>query len=321
MGDPPFVGTTRPFPGNVRGTEGVADPFWDWLCFPIRSVGVLSEAVLPSTGSARAGRPVGQSWERRTDLMQLFEWLRKKTKSAVDRARANLVAWRYRKYGLPSIDVGDVVDDTSGVASYSPLMEDICLPPYGGAQSHDDVTPLLRIADATDPDLVVEFGTGYGNLTANICHICDDTEVITVDAPQGIQTGTLTTYQLSKKEIGRVYRQYGFEKRVTQLCENTLHVDLTEILAGRNVDLAIIDACHDTRYVLNDFNKIREHLSPNGVVLLHDTHPSASGHLAGSYAACLKLRACGHDVRHIKDSWWGVWRPKWDSEMDGACHR
>lgn len=244
--------------------------------------------------------------------MELLRWCQAKASSAVDRARAHLVAWKYRKYSLPTVNVEDLVEGGDSDVAYNPVMEDICLPPYGGAQGHDDVTPLLRIVDSTDPDLVVEFGTGYGNLTANICEICKDTVIVTVDAHQEIQTGTLTTYALRKNEIGRVYRKYGFESRVTQLYENTLHIDLTEVLNECVIDLAIIDACHDTRYVMNDFYKLSDYVKPDGLVLFHDTHPSAKGHLAGSYAACLKLRAAGYNIRHIESTWWGVWCPQWD---------
>jgi len=42
--------------------------------------------------------------------------------------------------------------------------------------------------------------------------------------------------------------------------------------------------------------------------MLHDTHPSMQNHLVGSYYGCMKLRKMGFDIKHLKDTWWGVYR-------------
>ncbi len=117
----------------------------------------------------------------------------------------------------------------------------------------------------------------------------------------------MTTYELDREEIGRVYRKFGFTDRVTQIFENTLTLDLSSYFAKPCIDLAIIDACHDTSYVLSDFKKIAPFVTLGGIVLLHDTHPSMRGHLSGSYIACMKLRQQGWNVKHIRGTWWGIW--------------
>jgi hypothetical protein len=85
---------------------------------------------------------------------------------------------------------------------------------------------------------------------------------------------------------------------------------------GAVVDFAVIDACHDTRFVINDFHKILPYMSARGLMLFHDTDPNLSeqirqsplkGHLATSYLACLLLRRAGHDVRHLAGTWWAIW--------------
>jgi hypothetical protein len=86
-----------------------------------------------------------------------------------------------------------------------------------------------------------------------------------------------------------------------------MQLDLAPYLAHSSVDLAIVDACHDCEYVINDFLKVVPYIRPGGMVLLHDTHPSLSLHLWGSYRACMVLRQRGFDICHIKDTWWGVW--------------
>jgi predicted O-methyltransferase YrrM len=155
---------------------------------------------------------------------------------------------------------------------------------------------------------VLELGTAYGNITANVCNQCPTANVYTVNAPAEEQTGTRVTYKLSKDQIGRVYRQYGFAERVVQVFENTLNLNLSLYFSEPVVDLAIIDACHDTEYVINDFLKVEPFVRSGGIVLCHDTSPSVGpGHLFGSYMACMKLRHRGYNIRHIKDTWWGAW--------------
>jgi len=218
---------------------------------------------------------------------------------------------------LPEVVLADIVDAETPLEPL--ILDDVCMPPYAGPTDHDDLLPLLKIAKALQPRLVVELGTAHGNSVANICRQCPDARIITVNAPVEDQSGDTVTFELTRGEIGRVYRQHGFEERVTQLFENTLDLDLSGQLGVDQTDLAIVDACHDTEYVLNDFFKVMPFTRPGGLVLFHDTHPSAramltrdvdssDSHLIGSFFACLKLRRRGFDVRHLKDTWWGVWR-------------
>jgi predicted O-methyltransferase YrrM len=195
-----------------------------------------------------------------------------------------------------------------------PILERICLPPYLGATDHDDFSALMRIARAQRPRVIFEFGTAHGNSAANLCRQCPDARVYTVNAPAELQTGASITFELSASEIGRVYRDHGYGGRVTQILQNSLDLNLGDILPGPVVDLAIIDACHDFEYVINDFNKIHPFVSPAGIVLFHDTHPSMTKHLEGSYLACVSLRAHGIDVRHIDGTWWGIWKRDWNPD-------
>ncbi len=207
---------------------------------------------------------------------------------------------------LPTVELEMIVP--AAVEVEPPILTDICLPPYYMFKDHDDYTPLMKIVKSLQPDVVVELGTAYGNTTANICRHSPGTTVYTVNAPLEVQTGTLTTYHLTAEEIGRVYREEGFSKRVVQIFANTLQLDLSEHFDAPIVDLAIVDACHDTDYVINDFLKVKDFIKPGGMVLFHDTFPSMTpSHLDGSYKACLILRRRGYDVRHLKNSWWALW--------------
>jgi predicted O-methyltransferase YrrM len=209
-----------------------------------------------------------------------------------------------RHYELPPLTL-ECLTSSSGTPE-SPILDDICLPPHV-ASEHDDVGPLLAIARQFQPAVVVELGTAHGNTVANLCRVCPYAKVYTVNALSEEQTGAYVTHVLDRAEIGRVYRRHGFADRVVQIYGNTLHVDLGRHLASDSVDLAIIDACHDTKYVINDFHKTAPFVRAGGVILLHDTHPSMRAHLGGSYIACMKLRRQGFDIRHLTGTWWAVW--------------
>lgn len=212
-------------------------------------------------------------------------------------------------FGLPPMDLQTIAPQTHHISE--PILDEIFLPPYQGPTDQDDYRPMMAIALALQPVTILELGTAYGNLTANLCRQCPEARVYTVNAPAEMQTGRLTTLRLSSDDIGRVYKAYGFQDQVIQILGNTLDLDLTRYVDMESVDLAIIDACHDTEYVVSDFHKVAPFLRAGGAMLLHDTHPSMRGHLLGSYRACMILRLEGYDIRHIPGTWWGVWvRPE-----------
>jgi len=227
----------------------------------------------------------------------------RKARSAGWRLKWRLMAELYR---LPAMELDRVAPTKENVVE-EPIMDDICMPPFYGGHPHDDFGALLRISKNVCPNLICEIGTAHGNLAANLLRACPQATLVTVNAPAELQTGTITTYELTVDEIGRVYRKYGYQNRVVQLFVNSLDLDLSPHTTSSSVDLAIIDGCHDEEFVLNDFEKVRPYVRPGGAVLLHDTHPSQRGHLASSYRACLVLRKRGFDIRWIRDTWWGYW--------------
>ena len=186
-------------------------------------------------------------------------------------------------------------------------MEDICIPPYLGSDKMDDFNVLMRVLGGLRPALLVELGTAYGNLSANICNQFPEIQIVTVNAPVETQTGNVVTYQISRQEIGRVYRKWGFHDRVTQVFANTLSLNLGKILSQESADAAIVDACHDTEYVINDFYKVEPYVRTGGIILFHDVHPSRTGHLNGAYCACVELRRRGYSISHISGTWWGLY--------------
>jgi methyltransferase family protein len=236
---------------------------------------------------------------------------RRVTSGGRNRASAALGAldaiWLRRRFDLPSVPL-DEVAGTPDLTVRPAILDHICLPPYHGSPLHDDFAALLNITRFLKAQTIIDLGTAYGNTVANLCYYFPEATIITVNAVAAEQSGENVTYTLTANDIGIVYRQHGFGKRVQQIYANTLRLDLSRVLPGPVADLAIIDACHDMAFVLNDFEKVRPFMRPNGMVLFHDTAPTLHGHLAGSYRACMRLRKKGFDVVHIRGTWWGMWK-------------
>ena len=238
-----------------------------------------------------------------------FQKLRRRATSTIRSRLADRIKWAVlsRLYRLPPIELSSIALEPAGEMD-DPILEDVCMPPFVDGKTHDDLGAALRIARTLRPTLVCEIGTAHGNLAANLLKVCPHAGLITVNATAELQTGNVVSYSLDAREIGRVYRKYGYEPRVQQVLVNSLNLDLHRYTSLESIDLVIIDGCHDIPFVLNDFEKVRRFVRPGGVVLFHDTNPSQERHLAGSYRACLLLRRREVDVRWIRGTWWGYWR-------------
>lgn len=205
-------------------------------------------------------------------------------------------------------DLAEATLDELGVkfSEYDPILEGICMPPYYSSQDHDDFNVLMSIATHRNPDMIFEFGTARGNTVANLCRYTN-ADITTLNALPRDTSGLSRTYDLTIDQIGEVYKSINCSNRVNQILDDSLKVNLSEHIDGKLYDLIIIDACHDYEYVINDFLKIREYISPNGLVLFHDCHPMAENHTKGVWDACRFLRSAGFDIKHIENTWWGIW--------------
>jgi hypothetical protein len=230
--------------------------------------------------------------------------LRRAPSRIIFRAEAHVtrLSWDLPETTLRDLLHGDQADLAPAI------LDDAGVPPYAGSAGHDDLLPILTIVRCLQPRTIVELGTSYGNLTANLCRQCPAAKVFSVNALPEQQTGAIVTHSLAAEHIGRVYRANGYSDRVVQIFANTRDFHPETVLRGELADFAVIDACHDTDYVLSDFRTLRPFMKRAGLVLFHDTHRSMKRHLVGSYMACMLLRREGHDVRHLENTWWGVWR-------------
>jgi len=204
---------------------------------------------------------------------------------------------------LPEVSPNDLGVSTETV---EPIRDGICMPPFAGPDDLDDFDFLMNLAKRIDPENIFEFGTAEGNTVANLCKNTG-ASVVTVNALSTDTSGTLRTMDLEKSEIGHVYREKGYSDRVTQIFTDSLDLIIEKYAKKNQFDLAVIDACHDYEYVLNDFFVIEPLVADNGYVLFHDCHPSAIGHLDSVWKACCHLSKAGYDIAHVKGTWWAIW--------------
>ena len=215
--------------------------------------------------------------------------------------------WDYfwHNYQIPEIQPAELAVP---VAHHEPQFhENICMPPYLGHAKFDDYSFLISVVKTRAAKTILELGTAHGNTVANICAE-SQARIFTVNALPEQMEGSVITFSLEREQIGLVYRQHGFQDRVVQLYANTRSMDLSRWVPPRSVDLAIVDACHDPEFVVNDFIQVLPTLRPAALVLLHDTDPSAEGYLLDSYLGCMYLRKMGFNVKHVSGTSWGVWR-------------
>lgn len=187
-----------------------------------------------------------------------------------------------------------------------PLKEKISPIPDKSYQEARDTNALFRILIHLNPKVVFEFGTAYGNTTANICDRCKNATVFTINAFSKQITPQMHTMKIEDSEIGEVYRKCQYQDRVFQILNDSYVINLLDYFNKPEIDLCIIDGCHETRYVMSDFLNVFPFVSKKGIILFHDTSPALPD--KRSYNACVNLREFGFDIRYLSGTTWGIWK-------------
>lgn len=159
----------------------------------------------------------------------------------------------------------------------------------------------------------LEIGTSTGMATALMAYNAPLSKIYTINIPPeeiiSGEGGKNTTIALEKEKIGYVFRQKGFTN-IEQIYANTLNW----IPNIETVDVAFIDGCHDTDFVVNDTIKCLKVMKPGSYILWHDFNPDLVENYNWIGDVCLgveKLYRMGvlkNRTLHLKDSWIGIYR-------------
>ena len=128
---------------------------------------------------------------------------------------------------------------------------------------------LGRVAERR-PRTVVEIGTSSGGLLYAIAQLsASDATFISVDVPEPFESAELVA------SVPDVLRAVMLPAQRLHLIRerSTLHAtreDVRRILAGRSVDLLVIDGDHSYGGVRSDFEMYAELVGPGGMIALHD---------------------------------------------------
>lgn len=93
-----------------------------------------------------------------------------------------------------------------------------------------------------------------------------------------------------------------------ELTSDAFFRDQTHVLGEGPIDVALVDGLHTYAQALRDVLHCLDHLSPQGVVLMHDCNPTtaAMAHPAASVDAARSLGLPGWDERWCGDVWKAV---------------
>lgn len=176
-----------------------------------------------------------------------------------------------------------------------------------------DAECLATVVRNVRPSVCVDVGTSTGHSAAWMAVNAPDAQIFTVNiSPEEIRDekgGRLTTVALERDQIGSYFR--GRElKNITQLIVNTAEWEPSVGI----IDVAFVDACHDSQFVYDDTRKLLKHMKAGSFILWHDFNLELVNKYHWIYSVCLGVEAlftkgllCER-VFHVRDSWIGIYR-------------
>lgn len=173
-----------------------------------------------------------------------------------------------------------------------------------------DAEVIASVCRNLNPRRILEIGTAHGHTTALMARNAPDAEILTVNIPPGeIEAGgILTTYALPLEEIGSYYKEKGCSN-VRQILANTANWTPD---AG-DIDIAFIDGCHDTEFVIADTLKVLSRCKPGSVLMWHDFSLPMRKNYYHIHTVCLGIeelyerKAISKPIYHLRDSWVGLY--------------
>lgn len=148
-----------------------------------------------------------------------------------------------------------------------PVTADIRHPfelPYGERMVLASILKVLK------PMQVFEFGTYSGSTTVLIADLLPaGGTVTTLDLPEK----DIVSAGIDPEEIGRCFADNSsYDGRIQTIRDNSRTMDFSQFTGS--MDLVFVDASHQYDDVIRDSHNALEMLSPNGIVLWDDYHPT-----------------------------------------------
>lgn len=137
-----------------------------------------------------------------------------------------------------------------------------------------EISELMRRVREKQPRVIVEIGTAKGGTLFLFCqHAAPDALIISLDLPYGRNGGGYPRW----KEA--LYRKFTKPGQTLHLVRANSHLvearhRIETLLAGRKIDVLMIDADHSYEGVRQDFVLYAPLLAPTGFVALHDVIPN-----------------------------------------------
>ncbi len=128
-----------------------------------------------------------------------------------------------------------------------------------------------QLADRFQPKILLELGTGSGTFLSTVMPLLPDSRAITVNYPpeEDAPGAYVTNRRMTKGEIGASFHGSTYERRIQQI-----YCDTRELIIKRSFDLIMIDANHDTDYVISDTKISISCCRDDSIILWHDFHPT-----------------------------------------------
>ena len=136
-----------------------------------------------------------------------------------------------------------------------------------------DTRVVLTLLVHANPRRVLEIGTAFGHMTANLCRWSgEDALVFTIDLVRGVSRTTPGAVEQevevpAHSDWGRFANHFGTAHKALFIMADTMRYDFGRIAP---IEFAFIDGAHDLEHVLNDSRKVYEALTPGGWLVWHD---------------------------------------------------
>jgi hypothetical protein len=239
-----------------------------------------------------------------------------KTRSKIFRWFAQEDLYHLQRSTIELNDVGELLKLFHW--ELEPILDDPSIYVYRHAEDVNqrrirDAESLGAVVRNTYPGICLDIGTAEGHSAALMSFNAPNTQIYTINIPpeemNQRDAGKLTTITLERERIGSYYRSRNLGN-ITQILENTAHwqPDIGKI------DVAYVDGCHDTQFIINDTKKILANCKTGSYILWHDFNLDLIHKYEWIYSVCLgveKLFANKYikgNIFHVRDSWVGIYK-------------